>query len=123
MASVAHPDLTATPRLVLYCRVSTEDQAERQTVRAQLDFLRNWAQLFECPIAGGSVADGVSGTVPLEQRPEGRRLLAELPETRPPKLVCYRLDRLGRSVRVLLDAHSALEQAGVTIQSATEPFD
>ena len=38
MASV-HPDL-ATPRLVLYCRVSTEDQAERQTVQGQLDFLR-----------------------------------------------------------------------------------
>src|SRR5262249_11689563 len=35
----------------------------------------------------------------------------------------YRLDRLGRSIRVLLDADHDLERAGVTIRSATEPFD
>jgi site-specific DNA recombinase len=120
---VPHPELSETPRIVLYARVSTEDQAERQTVQAQLDFLRNWASLYDLPIVGEYVDDGVSGTIPLADREYGGRLLAELPGTRPTKLVVYRLDRLGRSVRVLLDAHSALEQAGITIQSATEPFD
>src|SRR3954454_18962650 len=113
MASV-HPDLATPPRAVLYCRVSTEDQAERQTVQAQLDFLRNWAQLFGHPIVGEYVDDGVSGTIPLDRCPQGARLLAELPNTRPTKLADYRLDRLGRSARVLLDADTALERAGVT---------
>jgi site-specific DNA recombinase len=123
VASVSHLDVADMARIVLYCRVSTEDQAERQTVKAQLDFLRNWAQLFGHPIVGEYVDDGVSGTVPLEQRPEGQRLLAELPETRPNQLAVYRLDRLGRSARVLLDADALLTRAGVTIQSATEPFN
>jgi site-specific DNA recombinase len=35
----------------------------------------------------------------------------------------YRLDRLGRSIRVLLDADAELERAGVTLCSTTEPFD
>jgi site-specific DNA recombinase len=122
-AATTHSALSETPRVALYARVSTEDQAERQTVQAQLDFLRNWASLYDLPIVGEYVDDGVSGTIPLADREHGGRLLAELPETRPTKLVVYRLDRLGRSVRVLLDAHSVLEETGVTIQSATEPFD
>src|SRR4051794_6281807 len=123
MAKTAHAELTEAPRIVLYGRVSTEDQAERQTVQAQLTFLRNWAGLYDLPIVGEYIDDGVSGTIPLADRAHGGRLLAELPETRPTKVVVYRLDRLGRSVRVLLDAHGALERAGATIQSATEPFD
>jgi site-specific DNA recombinase len=123
MAITASAELSATPRLVLYARVSTEDQAERQTVQAQLDFLRNWAALYQFPIVGEYVDDGVSGTIPLADREYGGRLLAELPRLRPTKLVVYRLDRLGRSARVLLDADTVLERAGVTIQSATEPFE
>jgi predicted site-specific integrase-resolvase len=42
MGSVPHPDLNEIPRVALYARVSTEDQAERQTVQGQLDFLRIW---------------------------------------------------------------------------------
>jgi site-specific DNA recombinase len=38
-------------------------------------------------------------------------------------VLVYRLDRLGRSLKSLLDAHHTLEKAGVTIRSATEPFD
>src|SRR5207248_9654800 len=75
MASVPHPELSETPRIAIYARVSTEDQAEKQTVQAQLDFLRRWADLHEFPIADVYVDDGWSGTVPLRDRPDGRRLL------------------------------------------------
>ena len=47
-----------------------------------------------------------------------------LPLVRPARLgLIDRLDRLGRSLRALLDACDALDAAGVTIRSATEPFD
>jgi site-specific DNA recombinase len=38
-------------------------------------------------------------------------------------VLVYRLDRLGRSLAALLAAHDALDTSGVTIRSATEPFD
>jgi site-specific DNA recombinase len=123
MGSVPHPDLNEIPRVALYARVSTEDQAERQTVQGQLDFLRKLAELHGWPVAGEYVDDGVSGTVPLDQRTDGRRLLDDARIRRFEMVVFYRLDRLGRSIRVLLDAHQALEDSGILLKSATEPFD
>src|SRR5262249_54093084 len=64
-----------------------------------------------------------SGTVPLRDRPDGRRLLDDAAARRFTMVALYRLDRLGRSIHVLLDADHELERAGVTIRSATEPFD
>jgi site-specific DNA recombinase len=113
----------ASSHVALYCRVSTEDQAERQTVRSQLDFLHKLADLHGWPVAGEYVDDGESGTVPLAQRPAGARLLTDAAAGHFGTVLFYRLDRLGRKVQVLLGAHEALEAASVTLKSATEPFD
>ena len=51
-----------TPAAAIYARVSTEDQAERGTIKAQLDFLRKYCGLHEIPIAGEYVDDGISGS-------------------------------------------------------------
>src|SRR5712692_5254751 len=123
MASIPHRELSETPRIAIYARVSTEDQAERQTVQAQVEFLRRFCGLYDWPVVGEYVDDGWSGTIPLADREYGRQMLDELPTTQPTKILVYRLDRLGRSVRVLLDAHTTLEDKGIAIQSATEPFD
>ena len=59
--------LPPTPiRVACYARVSTEDQAERQTVQAQIDFDRRYCELHGLTIAGIYVDDGISGTVPLD---------------------------------------------------------
>jgi site-specific DNA recombinase len=109
--------------VALYARVSTEDQAERQTVDMQTDFLRRYCDLHELPVAGVYVDDGVSGTVPLTERPAGGRLLADAAEGRFGAVLVYRLDRLGRNLRALLDAHDRLDRLGIAIRSTTEPFD
>jgi site-specific DNA recombinase len=107
-------------RVYLYARVSTEDQVDRGTIGAQVDFLQNFCKLYGLTPAGIYMDDGISGTIPLGERPEGRRLLDE---ARDGEVITYRLDRLGRKLAVLLEAHALLEQAGLTIRSATEPFD
>ena len=66
-------------RRALAARVSTEDQAERGTIRAQLDAMRERtrsenvirAQMGQPPIqvVDEYVDDGVSGTIPLADRP------------------------------------------------------
>jgi site-specific DNA recombinase len=67
--------------------------------------------------------DGVTGTIELEQRPAGARLLDDAKAGCFEVLLVYRLDRLGRSARVILNAVHELEQYGVKVRSMTEPFD
>jgi site-specific DNA recombinase len=93
------------------------------TVKSQLDFLRRFVDLNELPVAGEYVDDGISGTVPLANRPEGQRLLTDAEAGRFGTVLVYRIDRLGRSRRSLLEAHDALSGQDVAIRSATEPFD
>src|SRR5215203_2820330 len=108
--------------VAIYARVSTEDQAERATIQSQLDFLRRYVDLHSLPVADEYVDDGISGTVPLVNRPEGQRLLIDAEAGRFGAILVYRLDRLGRSLPSLLEAHEALNHCGVAIKSATEPF-
>src|SRR2546425_9048582 len=109
--------------VVLYIRVSSEDQADRGTIDAQRDFLRQYASLYQLPVADEYADDGVTGTLPLGERPEGRRLLQDAEAGRFGCVLVYRLTRLGRSLKALIDAHDMLARYGVTIRSATEPFD
>jgi len=67
--------------------------------------------------------DGVTGTTPLGQRPEGSRLLAAAKEKAFDTILVYRLDRLGRDPRLNLNTINELEGLGVEIMSMTEPFD
>src|SRR5262245_57218528 len=64
-------------QVALDMRVSTEDQADRGTIDAQRDFLRQFTNLYQLPVAGEYADDGVTGTLPLEARPEGQRLLQD----------------------------------------------
>src|SRR5215213_11643759 len=90
--------------LAIYARVSTEDQAERETIQSQLGFLRGFVNLHGLPVAGEYIDDGISGTVPLAERPEGQRLAVDAKAGRFGVVLVYRIDRLGRSLRSLLNA-------------------
>ena len=67
--------------------------------------------------------DGISGTVPLEHRPEGSQLLKDARLGKFDQLLIYRLDRLGRDTRLILNAVADLEKLGVRVRSMTEEFD
>ena len=97
MVSVNHNGALDKPkRVALYGRVSTEDQAERQTIQAQVDFLRGFCKLYGLEIADEYLDDGISGAIPLHERPKGPRLLGDA-WTLFSTVLVYRLDRLGRS--------------------------
>lgn len=109
--------------VALYARVSTEDQAERQTIQSQQMFLKRHCDLYGVTVAGEYTDDGISGTVPLDRREAGRRLLADAEAGQFGAVLVYRVDRLGRSLTAILDAHTALDTLGIAIRSATEPID
>lgn len=110
-------------RVACYARVSSEDQQERGTIASQLEFARKYADLHELDVVEWYKDDGMTGTLPLEVRPEGARLLQDAADHRFDLLLVYRLDRLGRAARVILNAVYELEERGVKIKSMTEPFD
>src|SRR5215203_4929684 len=110
-------------RVALCLRVSSEEQRERETIEIQREFLQEYCRLYGLEVAQVYADDGVSGTIPLHERPEGRRLLEDAKEGKFSTLLVYRLDRLGRSLLVIVDAHDRLQAFGVALKSATEPID
>jgi len=117
-------------RVVFYCRVSTDEQADQNTIELQLDYLRGrFRPDFEgsgpvpMQLVTELVDEGWSGALPLADRPGGARVLELARDRQFDVLVLYKVDRLGRKASVLLQAHDDLERLGVAITSATEPFD
>src|SRR5918997_3371807 len=109
--------------IALYLRVSSEEQRDRETIEIQDDFLEQYRSLYELEVADIYKDDGVSGTIPLHERPEGRRLLEDARLGKFGTILVKKLDRLGRTLLVILDAHDRLAEAGVALKSATEPID
>jgi site-specific DNA recombinase len=109
--------------LAIYARVSTEEQRERQSIRTQIEFGERYCQLHDLAVYRVYSDDGVSGTVPLDQRPEGGQILKDAQLGRFDQLLVYKLDRLGRETRLILNAVAELEKLGVRIRSMTEEFD
>jgi len=110
-------------RAAVYARVSTEDQAEAKTIDNQVDFARRYCELHGVPVHDFYLDDGVSGTVPLENRPEGLRLLKDAEAGKFTLVLVYRLDRLARNTMHLLNAYDRLEKLGIGLRSMTEQFD
>ncbi len=107
----------------IYCRVSSEEQRERQTINNQREFAERYCALHEIPLHDFYLDDGVSGTIALELRPEGSRLIADAEAKAFDTVLVYKLDRLGRNPRLILNSVGDLEAAGVQIRSMTEAFD
>jgi site-specific DNA recombinase len=113
----------ALERVALYLRVSSEEQRDRETIEIQREFLEPYCELYEFEIVKTYADDGISGTISLHERPEGRQLLDDAKESKFQAVLVYRLDRLGRSLLVMVDAHDRLASLGVSLRSATESIE
>ena len=109
--------------VALYLRVSTEEQRERQSILTQREFGQRFGELHQLPLYEIYPDDGVSGTVPFESRPAGRRVLEAARQGRFDQLLVFKLDRLGRETRLILNVVAELEKYGVRVRSMTEEFD
>lgn len=110
-------------KVAVYCRVSTDDQAGSKTIENQVDFARRYCDLNGLEIYDIYSDDGVSGAVPLENRPAGSRMMADALGGRFGAVYVYRLDRLARTALDILRTHQRLSDANVALRSMTENFD
>lgn len=90
-----------------YARVSTKEQETRM----QIDALE----------AAGALVIRQETCSSVGERPELRRLLSEL--KRGDVLLVYKMDRVARSLKDLLNILDQLTLAGAAIRSLTEPLD
>ena len=103
-------------RIALYMRVSSEEQAERMTIKTQDEFLDQYCALYGHEVAGVYKDEAISGTVPMHERPQGRRLLDDAKSGAFQTVLVYRLDRVGRSLIVVVDAHDRLGESGIALK-------
>ncbi|MCY9762708.1 recombinase family protein [Paenibacillus alvei] len=109
--------------VVVYCRVSSEDQQERETIENQIEYGTNYCKLNKLTIKDWYTDDGITGTIHLRDRPEGQRLIEDARSGKIKTVLIYNMKRLGRVARITLDAIYELEKHGVMIKSMTELFD
>ncbi len=96
-------------KAAIYARVSTLDKG--QDTGVQLRDLRSYAQARGWIIAGEYVDKGQSGAK--DRRPELDRLMKDVRKRRIDLILCWRLDRLGRSLKHLILTLDELQSLGV----------
>ena len=106
-------------RIALYARVSTLDKG--QDTEVQLQDLRSYAKARGWVIAGEYVDQGQSGAK--DRRPELDRLMNDARKRKIDLILCWRLDRLGRSLKHLILTLDELQTLGVGFVSYNENLD
>lgn len=109
--------------VAVYCRVSSDEQSEKGTIENQKEYAEKYVRLNMLNVYDYYLDDGVTGTLPLQKRPEGKRLLEDAKAGKFNLVLFFKLDRLGRSVRVILNAVYDLMELNVDVRSMTEAFD
>jgi DNA invertase Pin-like site-specific DNA recombinase len=103
---------TITTRVFGYVRVSTAEQANNgDSIGTQRQQITGYAMMKGWQVAEFFVDGGVSGSVPLIERPEGQRLLASVAAR--DVIITARLDRAFRSAADALGTLEGFKEQGV----------
>lgn len=104
-------------RCAIYARVSTSDQSTEM----QLEELRTYAGHRAFEIVEEFVDVGQSGSK--DRRPALDRLMVAVHERRVDVVLVWKLDRLGRSLRHLVNVLAEMEARGVALVSLRDNLD
>ena len=106
-------------KAAIYARVSTLNHG--QDVNLQLRELREYIARRGWQIAGEYTDSGVSGSK--EKRPQLARLMQDAKRRKFDAVLCWKLDRIGRSLKHLVDLLAELEAFGVALVSLSDSLD
>jgi len=101
-------------QVVLYARTSMADQ----NTETQLMALRDYCRRMAYKITGEYVDNGFSGRD--DKRPEFERLLGDVRANKLDCVLVYKLDRIGRSLKHLLNLFEEFKDKGVEFMSLTQ---
>lgn len=107
----------------LYGRVSKDDP-KRMTIELQQKTLSSWVvQDARVSVAGEYWDEGVSGTIPIWERPKGRQLIRDMEKGMFKNVAVAKADRFGRTLLDGLQAVKRLEDSGVKLIAVDEGWD
>jgi len=107
----------------IYIRVSTEEQAkEGFSTNAQREKLKQYAFARGWDIYGFYIDDGISGKN-LKDRPEVLRLLDDVNQGKINNVLVYKIDRLTRSTKNLIELIDLFAVKGCAFNSLMESID
>ena len=110
--------------IATYARVSSDEQRDRHTVRNQRAALsRRLSSEPGVVVFKHYEDDGVSGTIPFEDRPAGRALARDARVGRFSQVWVVRSDRLGRDAFELLRIWRVFESIGISLRATDENID
>ncbi len=110
-------------KVAIYCRVSTTEQAEEgYSIGEQKKLLT-----YECEKNGNTVYkiysdEGISGKS-IKARPALKELLNDANEGKFDSVMVWKINRIGRNLKDVLDMVDLFDRNNITFKSATEPFD
>lgn len=108
-------------RTCLYTRISTDEENQPTSLASQQERLEAFCKVQEDWRIIAHHEDRATGTK--LDRPGLQAALDLARQGRIDQLLVYRIDRLSRKVRQLAGIADELDKLGVTLRSATEPFD
>ena len=109
------------PRVAIYTRVSTEDQAkEGFSLDAQLDKLRSYCKARDWIVGGEYVDDGYSGRY-VKHRPAYKKMMQE--QDNWDMLLVIKMDRIHRNSKNFMLMMEYLKKKGKEFISMTESLD
>ncbi len=109
--------------VALYCRVSTQEQAvDGYSISAQLQTLRQYAQMYGWEIAGEYVDEGISGKN-IKDRPAIKQLIEEVKTQNFQAILVWKISRLSRNMLDTLTLLDMFEENNVKFISYSENFD
>jgi site-specific DNA recombinase len=108
-------------RVCLYTRISTDEENQPTSLHSQRERLEAFVASQEGWRVVAHEEDRATGTK--LDRPGLQAALQLAREGTIDLLLVYRVDRLSRKVRQLAQLAEELDRAGVSLRSATEPFD
>lgn len=107
----------------IYLRVSTEEQArEGYSIRAHEEKLRGYANIMGWPVYSVYIDEGISGK-DIDGRPEMKRLIADVVSGKVKNVLIYKIDRLTRSTKNLIELIELFNQNNCAFNSLTESID
>ncbi len=108
-------------RVCIYTRISTDEENQPTSLHSQRERLEAFCASQEGWRIVAHEEDRSTGTK--LERPGLQAALELAREGKIDLLLVYRVDRLSRKVRQLAQLADELDRVGVTLRSATEPFD
>jgi len=107
----------------IYVRVSTEEQVQEGfSIRAQAEKLKAYAALKEWEIYDIYADEGISGSN-IVDRPAVNRLIDDINEGKVENVLVFKVDRLTRSTKNLIELVELFENYDCAFNSLTESID